>query len=102
MSIKPYKLERRLNFGNAHELESRGGLNRVMTPPDWKSIPDQVRDAEDLGYDTLLSAEIPIDPYFPLVLASQVPSSLTLGTGIAVVLSGARCRQPIRHGNCSE
>jgi probable F420-dependent oxidoreductase len=84
---KKFKLERRLNFGNAHEAESRGGLKRVMTEPDWQSIPDQVREADALGYDVLLSAEIPIDPYFPLVIASQIPSNLTLGTGIAVALS---------------
>lgn len=84
---KRIKLERRLNFGNAHEEESRGGLKRVMAEPDWTSIPDQVRDAQDLGYDVLLSAEIPIDPYFPLVIASQVPNTMILGTGIAVALS---------------
>lgn len=84
---KRFMLERRLNFGNAHEAESRGALKRVLTPPDWSSIAGQVRDADVLGYDVLLSAEIPIDPYFPLVLASQVPSRMTLGTGIAVALS---------------
>ena len=81
------KLERRLNFGNAHEAESRGSLQRVMTEPDWKCIPDQVRDADELGYDVLLSTEIPIDPNFPLVIASQVPSQLTLGTAISVALA---------------
>lgn len=84
---RPLQLERRINFGLAHELESRGGLRRVATEPDWACIPDQVRDAESLGYDVLLSAEIPMDPYFPLVLASQVPSQITLGTGVAVALS---------------
>lgn len=82
-----FKLERRLNFGNAHEAESRGGLKRVMAQPEWSSIPDQVRSAAELGYDVLLSAELPIDPYFPLVIASQIPGRLTLGTGIAVALS---------------
>jgi probable F420-dependent oxidoreductase len=84
---RPLKLERRLNFGNAHEAASRGGLSRVTTEPDWTSIPGQVREADELGYDVLLSAEIPIDPYFPLVLASQVPNRMTLGTGIAVALT---------------
>jgi probable F420-dependent oxidoreductase len=84
---KRFKLERRLNFGNEHEAASRGGLARATAQPDWAGIPAQVRDADSLGYDVLLSAEIPIDPYFPLVLASQVPSQMTLGTGIAVALS---------------
>lgn len=84
---KKFRLERRLNFGLEHELQSRGGLQRVLTPPDWGSIAGQVRNADALGYDVLLAAEIPIDPYLPLALASQVPSDITLGTGIAVALS---------------
>lgn len=84
---RKFRVERRLNYGLAHEMESRGGLKHVMTPPDWGSIAGQVRDAEALGYDVLLAAEIPIDPYLALTLASQVPASLTLGTGIAVALA---------------
>ncbi|MFT3755727.1 MAG: TIGR03617 family F420-dependent LLM class oxidoreductase [Pseudoxanthomonas sp.] len=84
---KTFRVERRLNFGLEHELASRGGLQRVMTPLDWSSIPAQVRMADELGYDVLLSAEVPSDPYLPLALASQVPSKMTLGTGIAVALS---------------
>jgi probable F420-dependent oxidoreductase len=87
MTSSAYRLERRLNFGNAHDEASRGALERVMTEPDWSSIPGQVVEAEALGYDTLLSAEIPNDPLFPLVLASQTPSRLVLGTGIAVALT---------------
>jgi probable F420-dependent oxidoreductase len=85
--MKRFKIERRLNYGNAHHEESRGGLTRVKTEPQWGCIPDQVREAEDLGYDVLLSAEIPMDPYLALAIASQVPSRLQLGTGIAVALS---------------
>lgn len=79
-----FRLERRLNYGNAFEDEARGGLKRVLTPPDWNSIPSQVRDADDLGYDRLLSAEIPMDPYMALIVAAQVPSRIGLATGIAV------------------
>ncbi len=84
---QPLKLERRLNFGQAHEEASRGGLAKVLVEPDWASIPAQARDAEALGYDVLLSAEIPNDPFFPLVIASQSPGSIILGTGIAVALA---------------
>jgi probable F420-dependent oxidoreductase len=89
MNTKPkrFKLERRLNFGQAHEEEARGGLKKVMAEPDWSSIAGQVKDAEDLGYDVLLSAEIPGDPYLPLVIASQIPGTISLGTGISVALS---------------
>lgn len=84
---KRFKLERRLNYGLAHDEASRGGLERVLVEPDWRGIPEQVREADDLGYDVLLSAEIPADPFMALVLASQVPSRITLGTGIAVALA---------------
>jgi probable F420-dependent oxidoreductase len=86
-NARRFKLERRLHFGSAHEAASRGGLSRVLTEPDWQSIPEQVREADALGYDVLVAAETPIDPYFPLVLASQVPSHLRLATGIAVALA---------------
>ncbi len=82
-----FRLERRLNSGATHEAESRGGLTRVMAEPDWKGIPEQVAEAATLGYDILLTTETPGDPYFPLVLASQIPSRLMLGTGIAIALS---------------
>ena len=84
---KTFKLERRLNYGNAYDEASRGGLDRVLVAPDWQCIPAQVREADDLGYDVLLSAEIPMDPYIALILASQVPSRMRLGTGIAVALA---------------
>jgi len=84
---KRFKVERRLNFGNVHEDASRTALKRVMVEPDWPSIPEQVAEAEALGYDSLVSTETPLDPYFPLVIASQVPGAIGLGTGIAVALS---------------
>lgn len=87
MSQRIFKLERRLNFGPAHEAASRSALSRVTVPPDWSSIPGQARDAEELGYDVLLSAEIPNDPFFPLVIAAQQPGKIELGTGIAVALA---------------
>lgn len=84
---KGFRLERRLNYGQAHEDASRGALDRNTIEPDWSSISPQVRDSNALGYDVLLSAEIPLDPYLPLVIASQVPGELTLGTGVAVAFS---------------
>lgn len=83
---KQFKPKRCLNFGNVHEAESRGALEQVMIPQDQTMIAAHVRDANVFGYDGLLSAGIPIDPYFPSVVASQVPSRLTLDDGIAVTL----------------
>jgi hypothetical protein len=79
---KSFRVERRMNLGMEHELASRGGLQRVMAPPDWTTIQPQVRDATDLGYDVLLTAEIPNDPYLPI--ARAVPH-----------------RQPTPRGNCN-
>lgn len=84
---KRFRIERRLNFGNAHEEASRTALKRVTVQPDWESIPEQVEVADSLGYDALVSTETPLDPYFPLVIASQTPSRIGLGTAIAVALT---------------
>ena len=45
---------------------------------------DDARDAEALGYDGLVSTEIKHDPFFPLVLAAEHTSTITLTTGVAI------------------
>ncbi len=52
--------------------------------PTWSTIRDQVREAEELGYDTLLAVETQHDPYLELAIAAQEPSKLELATGIAL------------------
>ncbi len=52
--------------------------------PTWSTIRDQVRDAEALGYDTVLAVETQHDPYLDLAIAAQEPSKLELATGIAL------------------
>lgn len=55
--------------------------------PSWKTIAQQVREAEELGYDTLNSAEVDHDPYMSIAIAAQEPSKLELGTGIALAFT---------------
>ena len=52
--------------------------------PTWSTIRDQVRDAEALGYDTILAVETQHDPYLELAIAAQEPSKIELATGIAL------------------
>jgi probable F420-dependent oxidoreductase len=62
-------------------------LLEAKDPPNWASIPQQVRDAEAFGFNSLVATETPYDPLLSLALASQTPSKLELVTGIAIALS---------------
>ena len=52
--------------------------------PTWSTLRDQVRDAESLGYDTVIAVETQHNPYLALAIAAQEPSKIELGTGIAL------------------
>ena len=45
--------------------------------PTWSTIRDQVREAEALGYDTLLAVETQHDPYLELAVAAQLHQGAT-------------------------
>lgn len=45
------------------------------------------REAEEVGYDGIWSAETGHDPFFPLLLAGQATERIELGTGIAVAFA---------------
>ena len=55
--------------------------------PTWSTIRDQVREADALGYDTILAVETQHDPYLELAVAAQEPSKLELATGIALAFT---------------
>ena len=55
----------------------------VMTA-DLRSVAEQARRIEALGYDGLLTAETQHDPFLPLLLAAGTTERIELGTGIAV------------------
>jgi len=50
-------------------------------------IPDLVRNAEEIGFDGLWTAETAHDPFLPLALAAEHSRRLTLGTGIALAFA---------------
>jgi probable F420-dependent oxidoreductase len=47
-------------------------------------VPAAARVAEEMGFDTLWTAETAHDPFFPLVLAAEHTQRIKLGTSIAV------------------
>ncbi len=79
------KIERGLNYGVAYSPEMQQGGARPE--PSWSTIRDQVREAETLGYDSLIAVETQHDPYLALAIAAQEPAKIELGTGIALAFT---------------
>jgi alkanesulfonate monooxygenase SsuD/methylene tetrahydromethanopterin reductase-like flavin-dependent oxidoreductase (luciferase family) len=79
------KLEKVLNWGTPYSPEMQTG--EQSHGPRWDTLRQQVRDAEELGYDTVLGVETQHDPFLALAIAAQEPSKLELGTGIALAFT---------------
>jgi probable F420-dependent oxidoreductase len=79
------KIERGLHFGVPYTPEMQSGGKRGE--PTWSTLRDQVRDAEALGYDSLIAVETQHDPYLALAIAAQEPAKIELGTGIALAFT---------------
>src|SRR5262249_8893379 len=78
------KIERMLNLGAAYTPEMGAG---GKPEPDWTTLGAQVREAGALGYDTVVAVEVQHDPYLMLAIAAQEPSTVELGTGIALAFT---------------
>jgi probable F420-dependent oxidoreductase len=76
------KVERGLNLGTPYTPEMQEGGKRPE--PTWSTIREQVREADAVGYDTILAVETQHDPYLELAIAAQEPSKIELATGIAL------------------
>ncbi|HEY6417898.1 MAG TPA: TIGR03617 family F420-dependent LLM class oxidoreductase [Candidatus Binataceae bacterium] len=76
------KIERALHLGAAYTPDMQQGGKRPE--PTWSTLRDQVREAEALGYDTVMAVETQDDPYLILAIAAQEPSKVELATGIAL------------------
>src|SRR5260370_27765159 len=79
------KVERGLHLGTPYTPEMQTGGKRPE--PTWSTIREQVREAEALGYDTILAVETQHDPYLQLAIAAQEPSKIELATGIALAFT---------------
>ena len=75
------KVERALNLGVPYSPDMQQGQKPDLT---WSTLRDQVRDADQLGYDTVIAVETQQNPYLMLAIAAQEPSKVELGTGIAL------------------
>jgi probable F420-dependent oxidoreductase len=58
---------------------------------DWRAVGAAAREAEDAGFDGLVSMEIAADPFAPLAFAAVATERIRLGTGIV----GAFPRSPM-------
>lgn len=79
------KIERGLNFGAPYTPEMQQSGTRPA--PVWNTIPAQVREAEALGYDSIVAVETQHDPYLGLAIAAMEPAQIELGTGIALAFT---------------
>jgi probable F420-dependent oxidoreductase len=79
------KLEKVLNWGVPYSPDMQTGGK--PSGPRWDTLGQQVREAEELGYDTVLGVETQHDPFLTLAIAAQQPSKLELGTGIALAFT---------------
>jgi probable F420-dependent oxidoreductase len=79
-----FKVEKMLNWGTAYSPEMETGSK---PRPNWNTMRLQVREAEELGYDAIVSAETQHDPFLALAIAAQEPAALQLVTGIALALT---------------
>ena len=80
------KIERGLNLGAAVHAR-HAGRQQAARADAGARFGDQVRDADALGYDTMLAVETQHDPYLMLAVAAQEPSKIELGTGIALAFT---------------
>jgi probable F420-dependent oxidoreductase len=79
------KVERGLHLGSPYAPDMQEGGKRPE--PTWSTIREQVREADSLGYDTILAVETQHDPYLELAIAAQEPSKIELATGIALAFT---------------
>ena len=56
----------------------------TMVSLDLRHAGETAKRAEALGYDGVLTPETGHDPFFPLVIAGEHTSNITLGTAVAI------------------
>lgn len=60
-----------------------------VSTTDLRQAAEDARRAEALGYDGVLTPETGHDPFFPLVVAAEHSTKLTLGTAVAIAFPRA-------------
>lgn len=59
-------------------------VDTVVMIPDLRTVPDEARGLEALGYDGIMAAETKHDPFLPLALIAEHTERVEIGTAIAV------------------
>ena len=60
-------------------------IDTAFFPSTFDAAAKVAREAEELGFDGLWSAETSHDPFFPLAVAARETERITIGTGVAIV-----------------
>lgn len=64
-------------------------VETAVSTTDLRQAMEDARRAEALGYDGVLTPETGHDPFFPLVVAAEHSTRLTLGTAVAIAFPRA-------------
>lgn len=59
-------------------------LETIVSTTDLRQAGEDAKRAEAMGYDGVLTPETGHDPFFPLVVAAEHSSKITLGTAVAI------------------
>jgi len=59
-------------------------IDTVLPPTSLNQVADLAKAAEEIGFDTLWSAETQHDPFLPMALISQNTQRLQMGTAVAI------------------
>jgi len=62
-------------------------IDTVLPPTSLNQVADLAKAAEEIGFDTLWSAETQHDPFLPMALISQNTQRLQMGTAVAIGLA---------------
>ncbi|MGB6837186.1 MAG: TIGR03617 family F420-dependent LLM class oxidoreductase [Dehalococcoidia bacterium] len=59
-------------------------VETIVAPGNLSDVPQAARQAEELGYDGVVTVETGHDPFLPLALAAEHTERITLGTAVAI------------------
>ncbi len=59
-------------------------VETIVPPGNLSDVPGAARQAEELGYDGIVTVETGHDPFLPLAIAAEHTQRITLGTAVAI------------------
>ncbi len=62
-------------------------FDATLLTEDLNSVPDLVKEMEDMGFDGVWTPETAHNPYYPLVLGAYTTEKIELGTAVAIAFA---------------